>query len=169
MTMEAATTPSHEAQSAACSCCEHPDCAPLRQRRLCSRWYFVRWLSSRTVTPLDLTKELQQCLGGRDFSIQPVAWRSGVYEAFVRVELDVTNPVSTVRPNLLPLPGSLFLTSTSRAWCLPCCWQLVKWTVPLWLACFRANESNVVFGETDLGHSLFGEIKEAAAGTGGSA
>lgn len=95
-------------------------------------------------------------------------WRSGVYEAFVRVELDVSDIVFVVRPSLLPLPGSRFFSvSTSRSCPLHCCWQAIKGNVPYWLACFRSNETNVILGETDLGQALLEEIKSIVGATGG--
>jgi len=159
---------SQQMPSRTCFCCEHPDCAPLKERRLCSRWYLIRWASSTKATPLNMIQELKQRLGDRRFSIQPVVWRSGVYEAFVRVELDVCDIVFVVRPSLLPLPGSRFFNvSTSRSWPLYCCWQAIKGNVPYWLAYFRSNETNVTLGETDLGQALLEEIKSIVGETGG--
>ena len=125
-------------------------------------------MASLSATPVDMIQELEQRLGDQEFSIQPVVWRSGVYEAFVRIELDVTNPDLRVRPTLLPLPGRLFFHgSTSRAWPLRCCWQAVRWNVPIWLACFGSNENNVILGETDLGKALLEEIKSVVGETEG--
>lgn len=113
--------------------------------------------------PLDMVQELRQRLGQREFHIQPVVWRNGVYEALVKIELD--NAGSGMPFPLLPLARSPFFEhAKSRAWQLRCCWDAVKWNVPLWLACFRSHEDNVILGETDLGKLLLDEIREAAQG-----
>lgn len=76
---------SKESGCRSCSCCFHPDCAPLQEHRFCSRWYFVQWAASPLAVPFDMVLELRARLGKRVFSAKPVR-KTGAYESLVRVE-----------------------------------------------------------------------------------
>lgn len=153
-----------ETRSRPCLCCAHPDCISLKERRLCGHWYFLRWASTTTATPLDMLQELRRQLGEREFHIQPVVWSNGVGNALLKMGPDGSDP--GMPPPPLPFSQSLaFDRAQSRAWQLPCCWDAVKWYVPLWLACFRSREDDGVLGETDLGRLLLREIQVAAQGS----
>lgn len=115
--------------------------------------------------PLDMFRELRSLLGEHEFSFQPVIWRTGVYEALLRIEPGPDENALSMAPLLIPFAQSSFFDSAkSGAWQLPCCWDAVKWNVPLWLACFRSSDDNVILGETVLGKRLLDEIHDAAEG-----
>ncbi|OAQ57366.1 hypothetical protein VFPBJ_11756 [Purpureocillium lilacinum] len=150
---------------ASCSCCFHPDCVPLHEHRLCSRWYFVRWASSSLAVPFDMVLELRARLGKRLFSVQPV-WKTGVYEALVRVEPSGYG-VEDVTSLLFPVSGSSFFDGErSTVCCLRCCWDTVRDSVPRWLSSSGAGGDVGTLGETELGKLLIDEIRQAAQGSG---
>lgn len=152
-----------ETGSASCSCCFHPDCASLRQNRFCSRWYFVRWASSSLAVPFDRVLELRERLGKCAFSVQPV-WRTGIYEALVRVE-PAGYCAEDMTSTLFPLPESQFFDGErSTVCCLRCCWDSVKDSVPRWLASSEAVGGTTTLGGSELGRLLMDEIRQAAWG-----
>jgi hypothetical protein len=147
-----------------CSCCAHSDCVPLKERRLCSQWFFLRWDALPFTTSLDMVRELQSVLGSRQFLIQPVKWEAGVYEALVKVEPSEDTP-SVLPPSLLPLVQSAFFyAARSSHRSLSCCWTEVKSDLPVWLSFIRSCDDGVTIGETNLGKLLLSEIRHAATG-----
>lgn len=154
-----------ETGSESCCCCFHPDCAPLHEHRFCSRWYFVRWASSSLAVPFDMVLELRARLGKRLFSVQPV-WKTGVYEALVRVE-PAGYGVEDMTSLLFPVSGSSFFDGErSTVCCLRCCWDSVRDNVPRWLSSSGAVSDDGTLGETELGKRLIDEIRQAAQGSG---
>ena len=159
------TSTETESRIPSCSCCGHSDCVPLKERRLCRQWFFLRWDALPFSTSLDMLRELQSVLGSRHFHIQPVKWEAGVYEALVQVEPSEDSPF-VLPSSLLPLVQSAFFDAArSRTWNLSCCWTGIKENLPVWLSCFRSSDDGVTLGETNLGKVLLGEIRDAATGS----
>lgn len=48
-------------------CCSHPQCARLRARSWCQRWYYVQWVTTYDVPVADVVERLTVCLGDGPF------------------------------------------------------------------------------------------------------
>lgn len=151
-------------QLASCSgrtCCDHLDCAQLKERRWCRHWFFLRWISPPAARPWGVIDELRERLGERSFRVYAAISRTGVCEAMLRVEPD---GVLDSTPSPCPLPTSFrFDAGRSRTWQLPCCLDAVHWNVPVWLACFRETGDRVLLGDRGVLASLLDEVRHTTA------
>lgn len=148
------------------SCCTHGECASLKKRALCARWYFVRWVPASTaVMPSYVVRELRNLLDKRKFRHYGVVTGSGVCEVLVRLDRNV---FTTWAEDLVPdgrRTSCSFKGKECRAWHLECCWDALENDVDFWLRSLEETFDRIPFGDKRLLCDLVDDVK--AVGTRG--
>lgn len=84
-----------------CACCTHPECAPERENRYCTRFLLAQWQLGRCCDPEEVTALMQQCLAGLGRPRYEASWyridkQSPSFLYSTVVELPWTEPYSVV-------------------------------------------------------------------------